>query len=403
VQLSILLLAPDRAAADALTTILSGAGHGVTVVTTVPDLLAAAPRYSLVVLDRIPSGSTAAEIVSGLRADSAAPAVPVLAVTQTADVEERIALLEANADDVISRPFDPSELAARVEALSLRSQRGSRPSGSGSAAIGDGGGRRVVTVFSPKGGVGTTTVATNLALIAAERHPNQTLIIDLDLSFGQVASHLNLTPKQTILELARDSSALHDAELFRTYAIHHPGNLQVLAAPPGPGYASLVTGDHIEQILTRAGEAYEIVVIDAGTALDERVMSLFGRTDTTIIPVVPEIPALNSVHVMLDQLSDIGALGGSSLFVLNNAFARDLLKRSDIETALGAKIAADLPYDPMVYLRAVNEGVPVVRGAPKSLAAERLRALANIVFGPDRGRPASPAEPREKRGLFGRR
>ena len=328
--------------------------------------------------------------------------VPVLAVAQTDDLEERIALLEANADDVITRPFDAAELAARVEALSLRSQRRTGPAAAGDASIGAGG-RRLVAVFSPKGGVGTTTVATNLALIAAERHPNQTLIIDLDLSFGQVASHLNLTPKQTILELARDTSALHDAELFRTYAIHHPGDLQVLAAPPGPGYASLITSDHIEQILARAGEAYEIVVIDAGTALDERVMSLFGRTDTTIIPVVPEIPGLNSVHVMLDQLSDIGALGGSSLFVLNNAFARDLLKRSDIEAALGAKIAAELPYDPMVYLRAVNEGVPVIRGAPKSIAAQKLRALADIVFGPDRIPPGGAAENREKRGLFGRR
>jgi pilus assembly protein CpaE len=257
-------------------------------------------------------------------------------------------------------------------------------------------------VFSPKGGVGTTTVATNLALIAAERHPNQTLILDLDLSFGQVASHLNLTPKQTVLELARDTAAQHDPELFRTFAIHHPGNLQVLAAPPGPGFSSLITAQHIEQILTVASDAYEVVVIDAGTALDERAMTVFGRSDTTIIPVLPEIPALNSVHLMFDQLSDIGAVGGSILFMLNNAFARDLLKRTDIETALGAKIAAELPYDALVYLKAVNEGVPVVRGSARSLPATRLRALADIVFGPASS-PVSEPPSKEKRGLFGRR
>ncbi len=260
----------------------------------------------------------------------------------------------------------------------------------------------MIAVFSPKGGVGTTTVATNLALIAAERHPNQTLVLDLDLSFGQVASHLNLTPKQTVVELARDVVAQHDHELFRTYAIHHPGNLQVLAAPPGPGFSSLITPQHVEQILSIAAEAYEVVVVDAGTALDERAMTIFGRSDTTIIPVIPEIPALNSVHIMLDQLSDIGAMGGSMLFVLNNAFARDLLKRSDIETALGAKIAAELPYDPLVYLKAVNEGVPVVRGSSRSLPAERLRALADTVFGPVAG-TAAIAVAKEKRGLFGRR
>jgi pilus assembly protein CpaE len=402
VQLSILLLATDRIAADALTTSLAGPGHSVTVVTTLADLLAAAPRYSLVVLDRVPAGTTAAEVIGHLRAPDGS-GVPILAITQTADIEERIGLLEANADDVVSRPFDGAELASRVESLTLRAQRGPVRGGPEANSIGDFGGRRVVAVFSPKGGVGTTTMATNLALIAAERHPNQTLLIDLDLSFGQVASHLNLRPKQTLLELARDTAALHDAELFRTYAIHHPGNLQILAAPPGPGFASLITSDHVELVLARAVEAYEIVIIDAGTALDDRVTVVFGRSDTTIIPVLPEIPALNSVHVMLDQLSEVGALGGSTMFVLNNAFARDLLKRTDIETALGSKIAAELPYDPLVYLRAVNEGVPVVRSAAKSIPADRLRALADLVFGRVVADVPAPVEKKEKRGLFGRR
>ncbi len=401
-QLSILLLATDRAAADALTVALTGPGHGVTVVTTVADLLAAASRYSLVVLDRVPADTTAAAVIGNLRSSDGS-GVPILAIAQTAGLEERISLLEANADDVISRPLDGPELTSRVEALTLRAQRGLDRGGPEANSIGDFGGRRVVAVFSPKGGVGTTTMATNLALIAAERHPNQTLLIDLDLSFGQVASHLNLTPKQTMLELARDTAALHDAELFRTYAIHHPGNLQIIPAPPGPGFSSLITSDHVELVLARAVEAYQIVVIDAGTALDDRVLVVFGRSDTTIVPVLPEIPALNSVHVMLDQLSEIGALGGSTMFVLNNAFARDLLKRSDIETALGAKIAADLPYDPMVYLKAVNEGVPVVRSSPKSIPAERLRALADLVFGPVVTDAPAPVERKEKRGLFGRR
>jgi pilus assembly protein CpaE len=396
VQLSILLLAAERNSAAQLAQLLSAPGHGVTVVATVADLLNAAPRYSLVVLDRVPAGTTMAQVIAELRANTSGPVAPILAISQSADVEERIGLLEASADDVLTRPFDAAELASRVEALAMHAQRdGDRPTGHRV-------GRRVISVFSPKGGVGTTTVATNLALIAAERHPNQTLIMDLDLSFGQVASHLNITPKQTVLELARDVAAQHDPDLFRTYAIHHPGNLQVLAAPPGPGFSSLITPQHIEQILAVAADAYEMVIIDAGTALDERAMTVFGRSDTTLIPVLPEIPALNSVHVMFDQLSDIGALGGSIVFVLNNAFARELLKRNDIETALGAKIAAELPYDPLVYLKAVNEGVPVVRGSAKSAPADKLRALADVVFGPPQTASAGGAS-KEKRGLFGRR
>ena len=126
-------------------------------------------------------------------------------------------------------------------------------------------------------------------------------------------------------------------------------------------------------------------------------------SETVVVPVVPEIPALNSVRLLVEQLADNGALGGQTVFVLNNAFARELLKRSDVETALGSKIGADLPYDPMVYLKAVNEGNPVIRSAPKSQAADKLRTLATVVFGvalvPVGGAVAKP----EKKGRFGRR
>ena len=303
---------------------------------------------------------------------------------------------------MIAKPFDQPELIARLEALSLRSQStGSGPGPGG--AIGDDGRHRLVAVFSPKGGVGTTTVATNLALIVAEAHPNKVLLIDLDLSFGQVASHLNLQPKQTLLELARDDAALHEPELFRTYAIQHASGLQILAAPPTPSLGALVTAEHVELALTRALEAYEIVVVDAGTAVDNRLTSVFSMAETVVVPVLPEIPALNSVHLLVEQLADTGALGGQTVFVLNNAFARDLLKRSDVETALGSKIGADLPYDPMVYLKAVNEGNPVIRSAPKSHAADKLRTLATIVFGAALLPVAGTVAKAEKKGLFGRR
>jgi pilus assembly protein CpaE len=223
------------------------------------------------------------------------------------------------------------------------------------------------------------------------------------MSFGQVASHLNLAPKQTMLELARDEAALHETDLFRTYAIQHASGLHILAAPPTPSFATLVTGDDVELLLARALEAYAIVVVDAGTALDARVTGIFSLSDVVVVPVVPEIPALNSVHVLLDQLIETGELGARTLFVLNNAFARDLLKRSDVETALGHKISAELPYDPIVYLKAVNEGNPVIQGAPKSPPADKLRALAKLVFGYSLLPPKGEATTKEKRGLFGRR
>jgi pilus assembly protein CpaE len=404
VQLSILLLAAERAAVQALAGVLATPGHGVTVVTRPDEAVGAAAGFSLVMIDSVPPPATVADVVALLRASAATASIPVLAIAHTGELDETIALLESGVDEVIAKPFHEQELIARIDALALRSQ--SAVSGLG-RSIGDATSHRLVSVFSPKGGVGTTTVATNVAIVAAEARPNQVLLVDLDLTFGQVASHLNLQPKQTLLELARDEAALRETDLFRTYVIHHASGLHVIAAPPSPAYAGLISAEHVELVLARAMDAYDIVVLDAGTALDNRLSTIFSQSETVVVPVLPEIPALNSVHVLLEQLADTGALGGRTVFVLNNAFARDLLKRSDIETALGHRISADLPYDPIVYLKAVNEGNPVVRSAPKSPPAEKLRTLAATVFGAALGGTPSPTvqegEKKERRGLFGRR
>ena len=95
--------------------------------------------------------------------------------------------------------------------------------------------RRIVAVYSPKGGVGTTTIATNIAIAAAQRRPDRVVLVDLDLQFGGVATHLNLDPKQTLADVVRDEAALREPELLRTYAMRHDSGLHVLAAADHAG------------------------------------------------------------------------------------------------------------------------------------------------------------------------
>ena len=117
--------------------------------------------------------------------------------------------------------------------------------------------------------------------------------------------------------------------------------------------------------------------------LDERAMTVFEAAETVVLPVYPEIAALKPTHALLDYLNEAGSIGGKSMFVLNNLFAREILKLRDVENALGTKIAVELPYDPFLYLKAVNEGVPVVIGAARTPAAERFTKLSSSAFGED--------------------
>ena len=343
------------------------------------------------------------ELCREIRATPAMAAVPILCVANTDDVEERIGFLEAGADDVIARPFDAREVEARVEALLLRFQRSKLKEPTVSS---DGltitQARRVIAVYSPKGGVGTTTIATNIAVAAAQRRPDRVVLVDLDLQFGGVATHLNLSARQTLADIVRDEAVLREPELLRTYAMRHDSGLHVIAAPTTPDAAELVTPDHVTHLIGALLEQYESIVIDAGSILDERTLTVFEHAETIVLGVYPEIAALKAMHGLLDYLNEAGSVGGKATFVLNNMFSRDIFKPRDIEAALGTKIELDLPYDSYLYLKAVNEGVPIVLGAPRSPAAERLVKLSGAVFGTD-GVVVPVAPPKKKPGLFGLR
>jgi pilus assembly protein CpaE len=403
---TILVIENDATTEDSLGPILGTAGYSVTRQADADEAFARVVEHQLVVIDKggaTDGTKTGVDLCREIRATPAMAAVPVLCVASTSDVEERIGFLEAGADDVIARPFDAREVEARIEALLLRFQR----SKDLTPIISNDGltmarARRTVAVYSPKGGVGTTTIAVNLAVAAAQRRVDKVVLVDLDLQFGGAATHLNLDPKQTIADVIRDEAALREPELLRTYAMRHDCGLHVLAAPTMPEAAEQITPQHVSQILTTLLDGYELVVIDAGSQLDERVMTVFEAAETVVLPVYPEIPALKAVHALLDYLNEAGSIGSKATFVLNNMFAREILKPRDIESALGTKISVDLPYDPFLYLKAVNEGVPIVLGAPRSPGAEKLVKLSASAFGQDGFQVPVQAAPK-RGGLFGRR
>lgn len=399
----ILLCAPAGELRNRLEQELSASGYPVSTVQTPADAVAALrdASFDLVVAD----GLLVTGAIGSIRSASSVP-TPCLVVAPAGDVEARIAFLEAGADDVLPAGWGQRELEARIEALLIRSGR-IRPDGDRSAAAG-----HLVTFFSPKGGVGTTTLAVNTAvLLAGGDHAGsgfatqRVLLVDLDLQFGQVATHLNLSPRFDIAGLASDEPALNDPELAASYLTQHSSGVSVLAAPSIPDAEARVGVDELSRMLDLLRPRFDVVVVDCGSQLDARVLWILEQADTHLFVIFPEIAALRATSLMLAYLAEIATLRARTEFIVNHIFPKELLKTRDIENLLRAKPAAEIPYTEVEMVRAINEGVPLVTGRPGSPAAAALRGIAQTILGinvraPDAARPQAA---RRSGFLFGRR
>ncbi len=400
----ILLCAPNDQLREHLEAAVRDSGYVATSVQTPADAVAALrdADYDLVIAE----GLAVSGAIPGIRSASRVP-TPVLVVARAGDVEARIAFLEAGADDVITSTFAPRELEARIEALLIRAGRVRPDAERGRLAS-----TQIITFFSPKGGVGTTTLAVNTALLLAGADSrtggmgSHVLLIDLDLQFGQVATHLNLTPRFDLAGLSSDEPALNDPELAASYLTRHASGLSILAAPANPEADFGVTLDHLERMMVVLKPRFDVIVVDCGSRLDPRTLWMLEQADTHVLVIFPEIAALRATSLLLGFLAETATLRARTHFVVNHIFPKELLKTRDIENLLHARPAAEIPYTEVDMIRAVNEGVPVVLSHPASSAAIALQGLVQAILGIE---PPTSIRPRKQRGAergglrFGRR
>ncbi len=384
--------------------VLARSGRKVVRIEDPEKALAAAGDTAVIVIDVVPSTTTFAELCRHIRGVEDLAKIPILAISSSTDVEDRIELLEAGADDVMVRPVDERELEARVEALDLRHRRSTTLQGPGLVITATRrGGKRLIVVFSPKGGVGTTTVAVNLALALAGRGSDQVALVDLTPAGGHVAANLNVTAKLTIADLARDSAAAKDVKsLNSTYLVPAARGVRVLAGPRNPAEGELLTGDITETILEGVLEAVPTVVVDAGSHLDERAIGALALADDVVVPVTPDYPALQSAHTFFEYLAETGTTIAEPTILVNETYAHQVLGPDDIQNALQKRVAVRIPYDPLLFVRAANEGRPLLVASPASPPARRFDDLAAIILGEDAPQLATGQRRRGLAGLFSR-
>jgi pilus assembly protein CpaE len=239
---------------------------------------------------------------------------------------------------------------------------------------------RVVTVFSAKGGVGKTTIATNLGVYLASTG-SRVLLVDLDLAFGDVAISLQLSPSRTASDLIPMSGRL-DARGLASAVTHHDSGLDTLCAPDAPAEADRIPAATTAQLLVVAQSVYDFIIVDTPPAFTEHVLAAFDVTDTFILIATMDIPAVKNLRIVLDTMNQLGYERQSRVIVLNRADVKVGLKTADIEAVTRQPISVRIPNSLNVPA-SINRGVAIVVDEPKHPVSAALRDLADAHVRPE--------------------
>jgi pilus assembly protein CpaE len=235
----------------------------------------------------------------------------------------------------------------------------------------------VIAVISPKGGVGKTTVSTNLAVGLAQKSPNQVVLLDLDVQFGDVASALGLEPTHSLLDIVK-GPARHDRLVLKSFMTDHESSLRVIPAPFAPEEASLITVDEIVWLLETLMEEFEYVVIDTAPGFNEMTLSALEVAEETVIVSELDVPSIRGVRKALDVLVALNMPGSRRRIVMNNLGRDGGLKLSDARKLISETIDAEIPASTKVVY-STNEGVPVLSRVRRDKAARELQKLVDLV------------------------
>jgi pilus assembly protein CpaE len=260
---------------------------------------------------------------------------------------------------------------------------------------------RVVTVFSAKGGCGKTTLATNLAAALATSNRGTVVLVDLDLSFGDVGIALQLFPTHTLADAVPIGVGELDAPALKALLTPHRTGLQVLVAPLEPSSAETITTELVMRVIDLLAEEFDYVIVDTPPALDDHVLATFDKSDVVAVMATLDIPALKNLKLTLETLELISFPRERLAVVLNRADSKVGLAIGEVEKTLKAPIVAQIPSSRDVPA-STNRGVPLATDDPKNPVSVAIRAFMDqIVLGS--AEETIPKEMRTDRRAGGRR
>ena len=337
-------------------------------------------KVDLVVTEALLPGMDGFELVQRIRMEPGWGHLPILMLTVRSAPEDYAASFEAGANEYFLKPADTTQVTAAVRGLLARYEMGKleRPGSGrgGGTALARSERGEIITVFSLKGGVGTTTIAVNLAVAIKELAPSARVgLIDLSLEQGLCSLLLDIVPTSTIHDWARENLEEANSYLLNQYFVPHRTGISLMSAPLSPEQAEAVRPPVVRVTLDLAPQAFDYIVVDTSSSFNENTLLALEMAQTIVLPVTSDMASMRTAVHTMRILKAVNIDQDRTRFVRNEIVPKAGLTKEQLESGLG-KDFVTIPHAGSLFIEASNQGIPIVSVQPTLPAARAIIALA---------------------------
>ncbi len=352
-------------------TVLGEASFGIEATTVVAE---AHPDFVLLGLEE--------PVVRGLQAMDAiaevAPQAPIIVYSSLTDGASIRKAMLAGARDYLAAPITAVALSASIRAIQdQQATRERRLSGERGDRLGPGG--TIITLFGAKGGIGKTTIATNLGTALCRETGESVVIVDMDTRFGDVAVMMDMPSERTVTEAARDHDKLDRANI-RDYLHTHPAGVSILPAPQSPADWEMIGTEQIEKIVRVLAQTFNYVILDTPGTFNEVVGISLELATVVLLITSMDVASIKDTVMTLNMLRAWAFPEEKIKLLVNHSNIANSIRDVDIARTLDYEIFWQIPFDAAVS-RAGQIGQPVILSSPRSKVSQNLAELARAIGG----------------------
>jgi pilus assembly protein CpaE len=343
-------------------------------------------KIDLVVTEALLPTMDGFELVRQIRQTPSRSEIPIIMLTVRSAPEDYASSFEAGANEHFLKPLDAPKMIAAVRGLIARYEMGKlehrgHPRSSGLPVRAERG--HIITVFSPKGGVGTTTIAVNIAVAIKQAAPSARVgLIDLSLEDGNAALLLDIVPTSTIGEWSREDLSGATPHMLTQYFINHRAGISLLAAPQSPEQAETVKPQTVRLTLDLASHTFDYIVVDTASSFGETNLIALELAQTVLLPVTADMASMKSAVNTMRILQALKIRLDKVRPVQNEIIPRAGLTKEQLQTGLGKELFT-IPHGAAPVVEAGNQGVPLVTIQPPSLTSKAIVDLARTLCVPE--------------------